>query len=111
VDLHDGVVDIDGHRARVLPAAEQLGVLGKIEQEPRGHRVGLPDMAEGQGAQERSQRRRGVRGGEHRGHPAVPQQDHVLDAVRVGGHARHQRRELQTGVGALVGRHAQPLVG
>jgi hypothetical protein len=34
VDLHDGVVDIDDHRARVRHAAEQLGVLGEVEQEP-----------------------------------------------------------------------------
>jgi hypothetical protein len=111
VDLDDGVVDIDQHRARVLQGAEQPAVLGEVEQEPGGHGVGLADVAEGERAQERAQRRGGVAGGQDRAHPAVPEQGHVIDAVGAGDHARHQRGQLQAGVGALVRRHAHPLVG
>jgi len=49
--------------------------------------------------------------GEDPTHPAVPQQSHVLDAVRTGHHPRHQRCDFQPGVGALVPRHAQVLTG
>jgi hypothetical protein len=37
----------------------------------------------------------------------MPQQTHVIDAVRAGDHARHQPRDLRTGIRALVGRHTQ----
>jgi len=35
-------------------------------------------------------------------HPAVPQDGHVVDAVRARDHPRDQRGDLQTGVRALV---------
>jgi len=34
VDLDDGVVDIDHHRAPRVVGTEQVGVLGEVEQEP-----------------------------------------------------------------------------
>src|SRR3954452_3185130 len=60
-------------------------------EESGGDRVELTDVPEGERAQERSQRKGGVGAGEEPAHPAVPQQGHVIDAVRAGGHARHQR--------------------
>ena len=44
-------------------------------------------------------------------HRAVPQQGHVVDAVGAGDHPGDQRAHLRPGVGALVGRHAEVLVG
>ena len=44
-------------------------------------------------------------------HPAVPQDGHVIDAVRAGDHPRDERGDLQPGVRALVRRHRQILVG
>jgi hypothetical protein len=52
VDLNDGVVDVDQHRAGGLLRAHQLGVLGEVDQEPGGDRVDLADVAEGERAQE-----------------------------------------------------------
>jgi hypothetical protein len=64
VDLDDGVVEVAQHRTGVGRAAEQVGVLGEVGQEPGGDRVGLADVSEGERAQERSQRRGGVCAGE-----------------------------------------------
>jgi hypothetical protein len=41
----------------------------------------------------------------------VPQQSHVVDAVGAGDHTDDKRGHLGSGVGALVGRDAQVLVG
>ena len=80
-------------------------------QEPGGDRVELADVAEGERAQERTQRRGRVRPVEDPAHPAVPQQRHVVDAVGAGDHPGDQRGHLQPGVGALVARDAQVLIG
>ena len=64
MDLDDGVVEVAQHRTGVGRAAEQVGVLGEVGQEPGGDRVGLADVSEGARAQERSQRRGGVGAGE-----------------------------------------------
>ena len=61
--------------------------------------------------QERAQRRGRVSAGEDPTHPAVAQQGHVIDGVRAGDHPHHQRGHLQPGVGALVGRNTQMLLG
>ena len=73
--------------------------------------VELADMAEGERPQERPQRRGRVGAVEHPAHPAVPQQRHVIDAVGAGDHPRDQRGDLRPRVRALVGRHAQVLIG
>lgn len=52
------------------------------------------------GVQERPQRRRRPDPVKQPAHRAVPQQGHVIDAVRTGDHARDQRRDLQRRVGA-----------
>ena len=54
------------------------------------HAVGLPDMPEGEGPQERSQRRGGIAAVEDLAHAAMAQHGHVINAVRTGGHARYQ---------------------
>jgi len=46
-----------------------------------GHRIELPDMAEGAGPQERPERRGSPDTGEQPVHRAVPQQAHILDRV------------------------------
>jgi hypothetical protein len=51
-------------------------------------------MAVGEGAQERTDRRRGVHRGEQRRHPAVPGDVEVVDAVRAGEHPRDDRGDL-----------------
>ena len=50
----------------------------------------------------RAQRRRGAHPAEQGIHRAVPQQVHVLDAVRPGRHARDQARDLQVRVDAAL---------
>jgi hypothetical protein len=71
----------------------------------------LADVTEGEFPQERPQRRRRIRLVEYSAHRAVPQQGHVIDAVGPGDHARDQRGYFRPGVGALVGRHTQVLIG
>jgi len=62
--------------------------------------VELPDMAEGECAQERPERRRRPDAGEQPVHPAVPQQRHVINRVSPRDHPRNQRRDLQVRVAA-----------
>jgi hypothetical protein len=113
VDLDHSVVDVE---QRVLPevggvaCGEHAGQPRQREEEPRGHRVELADVAEGEAAQERPQRRGRVAAGEDPAHATVPQQRHVVDRVRTSDHPRDQRGHLQPGVRALVGRHRQMLI-
>ena len=60
----------------------------------------LGHVAPGIRAQVRSQRGRCPDAAEQRAHRAVPQQAHVIDAVRPGGHPGHQARDLQGRVDA-----------
>ncbi len=57
-------------------------------------------MAEGERPQERPERGRGPGAGEQPAHRAVPQQGHVIDAVRTRDHPRDQPGDLQVGVAA-----------
>jgi len=109
VDLDDGVVDVDQHKV-VLAGAHQRCLVGEPGQEPRGDRVEPPDVTEGELPQERSQRRGRVRLREHPAHAAVPQQRHVVDAVRAGDHPCDQRGDLEPRVRALVSGHRQALL-
>ncbi len=68
-------------------------------------------MTEGERAKERTQRRGCVDAGEDAAHSAVAQQCHVVDAVGAGNHPRDERGHLQPGVGPLVGRDRQVLLG
>jgi len=114
VDFDDGVVDIDQHPPTrlVTSGGDQPGGLpGQAGQEPGGDRVELAHVPEGERAQERAQRRGGVRAGEHSSHPTVAQQGHVIDRVGAGDHPGHQGGDLQPGVGALIRRHTQMLIG
>ena len=112
VDLDDGVVHVD----KCVPAGVGAGLQGRAQpgqrkQEPPGDRVELTHVPEGERAQERPERRRGVRLREEAAHPAVAQQRHVIDAVAARDHPGHQRGHLQPGVRALVRRHTQMLIG
>jgi hypothetical protein len=97
VDLDDRVVDIEqrvpslipglvGADGRTGPDAQESGEPSQCDQEPRGDRVELTDVTEGERPQERTQRRRARRPGEDPPHPAVPQHRHVIDRVRTGDH-------------------------
>ena len=68
-------------------------------------------MAEGEAAQERSQRRGRICAREQFLHPAMAQQSHVIDRIGPGDHPRHQRGDLQPRVGAEVSRQVQVLIG
>jgi hypothetical protein len=58
-------------------------------------RVELADVPEGERPQERPRRRGRPHPDEQSARRAVAQQVHVLDGIRAGVHARHQRRHLQ----------------
>jgi hypothetical protein len=112
VDLDDRVVDIDHDRPEgIVEPGDQRRPRGQPGQEAGGDRIQLADMAEGERTQERAQRRGRIGVGENTAHATVPQQRHVLDAVRAGRHPRDQRSDLQPGVGSLVGGHTQMLIG
>jgi integrase/recombinase XerD len=98
-----------GRRHRGFPA--QRGPAGEVGQEPGGDRIELAHMPEGERTQERTQRRRRIAGTEHPPDRPVTEHGHVVDRVGPGTHPGHQRRDLYPGVGTLVGRHRQPLVG
>lgn len=84
VSRPDGVIEIDeGH---LLGAGQDRGRCGKSGQQSGGHGVELADVTEGEAAQERAQRRGRPDLVEQPAHPAVPQQIHVIDAVRAGDH-------------------------
>ncbi len=117
MDFDDRVVDVE-QRVPVIAGtsgrvglAQQPGEPSQHDQEPRGDRVELADVTEGERPQERSQRRRGVGAGEDPPHPAVPKQNHVVDRVRAGDHPADQRGDLQPRVRALVGRDGEVLIG
>jgi hypothetical protein len=109
VHFDDGVVQIDAYWT--VDPVHQRRVLGQPGQQAAGHGVELADMTEGELPQERPQRRGRIRAIEHGAHRAVPQQSHVINAVGPGDHARDQAAHLRPGVGALVGRHTQMLIG
>jgi len=83
----DGVVDVDHHPTAGPTRCGDKRCLGsQPEQEPRGDRVEVADVDEGEGPQERPQRRGRVGVAEDPAHPAVSQQGHVINAVRAGDH-------------------------
>ena len=59
------------------------------------HLLQLADVPPGIGAQVRAQRGRRADPAEQHIHGAVPQQVHVIDAVRPGGHPGDQAGDLQ----------------
>jgi hypothetical protein len=88
---------------------QDRGRRGESGQQPGGDRVQLADVAEGEPAQERAQRRGRAHVVEQPGHPAVAQQAHIADRVRAGDHARDQREDLRRGVRAARRRDPHPL--
>jgi hypothetical protein len=85
-------VDVDERqRAR---AGQQRRPPGQRRQELPARLLQLGDVAPGIAAQVRAQRGRRPDAAEQGAHRAVPQQLHVIDAVRARGHARDQARHL-----------------
>jgi hypothetical protein len=79
----------------LVGAGQQRSAPDQRCQERCGDAVELADVTEGEGAQERAQRRGRADPGEQPAHAAVPQQVHVLDRVRAGDHPGHKCRHLQ----------------
>ena len=68
------------------------------DQELPARLLQLGDVTPGIAAQVRAQRGRRPDAAEQRGHRAVPQQAHVIDRIRPGGHPGDQARHLQVRV-------------
>ena len=82
-----------------VPAPGSSGACrASSDQELPARLLQLAHVAPGIGAQVRAQRGRGADAAEQRAHRAVPQQVHVIDAVRPGGHPGDQARHLQVRV-------------
>ena len=89
-------VDVE-ERHRVL-AGQQRRAAGQVRQQQPAHLLQLEHVPPGERAQERSQRGRRADPAEQRRHRAVPQQVHVIDAVRPGDHPGGQAGHLQVRV-------------
>ncbi len=101
-------VDVD-ERQRV-PAGQQRRPQGQLAQQLPVHHLQLADVSPGERPQVRPERGRCPDPAEQARHRAVPQQVHVIDAVRACGHARDQARDLQLRVdAALQARQPGPL--
>ena len=98
------------HHHPARPGEDPRHDVGQPDQRPRGDRVELPHVPEGEPAQKRPQGRGGAHVGEHLVHAAVAQQVHVVDAVRARQHPGHQRHHLGPGRPPRP-RHRQPLLG
>jgi len=101
----DGVIDVDERQH--IGAGQHRRLRGEPGQQPGGDRVELADMTEGEGAQQRPQRRRRPDPAEQPAHPAVPQHIHVRDRVRADHHPGDQRRHLQVRIPATLPRQTQ----
>jgi hypothetical protein len=71
-DCLDRVVDVE-HDQLIASGQQPRNGLGQADNRPGGDCVELADVAEGERAQERSQRRRGAHLTEHLAHAAVAQ--------------------------------------
>src|SRR5699024_2679074 len=117
VNIDDGVVDIDeDHRSlcRLLVGGQQWCVFVEVGQEAGGDRVELPNVAEGERTQKRTQRRGGVDTVEQVCHAAVAEKVHVIDRVSPGGNSADEGGEFRGWVRAFIsagGRYGQPVVG
>ena len=109
MDLDDRVVEV--HQRQVVDPGEDRRRCGEAPQEPGGDCVELAHVPERERPQERPQGAGRVRAVEGPAHPAVAQDRHVVDAVCPRQHSRHQARDLQAGVRALVRGHAQMRAG
>ena len=103
MDFNDGVVDIDQDPSGV-DAGDQRGLRGEVAQEPRGHGVG----SEGELAEEGSPGRRCIRTVTIASCRRIARSA-MLSAP--GDHPTDQRPDLAARGGALVGWHAQLLIG
>jgi hypothetical protein len=93
VDLADGVVDIK-ERDLIRTGEQARHPLRESGQEPCADLVELLDVAVGEGAQERAQRRGRTDTTEQTAHTAVAQQIHVVDGVGAGEHPADHARGL-----------------
>ncbi len=89
---------VDVHERHRVLAGQQRGPAGHPGQQQPAHLLQLQHIAPGEGAQERAQRGRRPDLAEQRRHRPVPQQVHVIDAVRPGNHPRRQAADLQVRV-------------
>ncbi len=101
----DRVIDIDV--GDLVGTGQQRCPTGELGQHGGRDTVELADMTESERAQERAHRRGGPDPAEQPVHPAVPQQVHVINAVRPSDHPRDQPRDLQVRVRATPGGQRQ----
>jgi hypothetical protein len=97
----------EGERVR---AGQQRRARGQLDQQVPAGGLQLAHMPEGERAQERTRRGRCVHPVEQATHAAVAQQVQVVDAVRAGGHAGHDRGDLATRVRPGRDTQVHPLV-
>jgi len=83
-----------------VPAPGSSGDRRQLRQELPARLLQLGDVAPGIAAQVRAERGRRPDAAEQRAHRAVPQQAHVIDAVRARRHPGDQARHLQVRVDA-----------
>jgi hypothetical protein len=100
-------VDVDERQH--IRAGQQRRLPGQLRQELPARLLQLGYVPPGIGAQVRAQRGRGADAAEQRAHRAVPQQVHVIDVVRAGGHPGDQARHLQVRVDSAVAARADVL--
>jgi len=101
----DRVVDIDV--GELVRTGQQRAAVGQFAEHAGGDAIELADMTESERPQERPHRRGAPNPAEQPVHPAVPQQVHVIDAVRASDHPRDQTRDLQVRVRATPGGQRQ----
>jgi len=89
---------VDVNEREHVPAWQQRGAAGQVRQQQPAHLLQLEHVTPGECAQERAQRGRGADPAEQGWHRTMPQQVHVIDAVRPGDHPSSQARDLQVRV-------------
>ena len=82
------------HEGDRLGPGQQRCRGGQLDQQPPRHSAQLRYVPEGELPHKRAQRGRRVGPAEQGAHPAVTDHVQIVDAVRAGDHARHERGDL-----------------
>jgi hypothetical protein len=102
---------VDVNERQGARAGQQRRFPRQRDQELPARLLQLAHVAPGIGAKVGAQRGRRADAAEQRAHRAMPQGDHVIDAVRPGGHPGDQARHLQVCVDAAVAARPDVLRG
>ena len=93
---------VDVNERQRSRAGQQRRLPGQRDQELPARLLQLADVSPGIAAQVRPQRGRRPDTAEQRAHRTMPQQVHVIDRIRPGGHPGHQAPDLQVRVNAAL---------